>query len=290
MIHASIGGTEMKRFSYLILVLGLLFLPGCLDNRPSQDNNGPLIENRNPPTKADVEKSLQGVKDDVAKHVENSQTAIQQNMQSLLGVSVGKITDDLVKATVDLKDLIHAEITTKIGEMNNHVSAALASNNDIRAMLKAQVDLNAKIQADLSASITANAQLQAQLDMKNMLSAQVGFNDKLTNTISDFKQTLSAGHDVVNNTISFTKDNVESLKNANAVAIAQVREAAIVIILLCLIIAAAVSFCFYVAWGRAENRCVVKDKECQVAQAHLTRAMGMMAPDNAKNFFQGPAQ
>lgn len=280
----------MKRFS-LTLILSLFFLSGCLDKKDHMDNNGPLIENRNsPPTKADVEKSLDDAKNDIAKHVENSQTAIQQNMQSLIGASMGKFADDLVKATIDLKDLIHAEITTKIGEINNHVSAALASNNDIRAMLKAQIDLNAKIQADLSASIQANAQLQAQLDMKNMLSAQVGFNDKITSTLTDFKQTLSAGHDVVNNTISFTKENVESLKNANAVSISQVREAALVIILLCLIIAAAVSFCFYVAWGRAENRCVAKDKEFQVVQGHLTRAMGMMAPENAKSFFQGPTQ
>lgn len=265
------------------VALCLLALPGCLDNRPHQENGAPLIENA---TRHSLSKEdLADAKADIAKHVDSTQTAIQQNMQSLLGVSMGQLAQDLVKATVSLQDLIHAEITTKIGEMNNNLNAALASNNDIRLQLKAQAELNAKLQADLSASIKANAELQAQLDLKNMMSAQVGFNDKITHTIDDFKQTLSAGHDVVNNTISFTKENVESLKNANAVAITQVREAAIVIILLCLIVAAAVCYCFYIAWGRAENRFVAKDRECQQTQAHLTRAMGFVAPDVARSFF-----
>lgn len=266
------------KITTLLMVLSLmLVLPGCLDVRPHQQAEAPTIVNSPKPsgtTKEDLAETADGLK----KEITTSQNAIQSNMQALVGASIGKVSDELIHATADLKDILHAEISNKIGDIQNHMSASLASNNDLRAMLKAQLKLNASLQ------IRLNAQAQAMVDAKlNAIAA--GIAGKIESTTNDLKQNLQAGHDVNNINQQFTKEVLAAIQSSNATNAWNTTVANLV--LLGIIIAAAVTVCL-VFRGRAKASADDAREargELKFKQVQLERAMGALAPQEVDRVF-----
>jgi hypothetical protein len=190
-----------------VLLLVVVTTSGCADKKDHLDATGPSItsEPRHDNTVEKLKNAISEGSADVNSRIQTSQNSIQSNMQSLLGVSVGKISDDLLK--------MEASFSNKVGDIKTNMAASLASNNELRAMLKAQMDVNAKLEADIRATIQVNASLEAKIQA--VASAQIGMGNKLENYTSELKQNLSAGHDVNNSTNQFTQEMLQALKSAN---------------------------------------------------------------------------
>lgn len=261
----------MKLVTPMLLAM-LLVLPGCLDNRPQQNAQAPTITNQ-PRPGGSTKEDLEATAEDLKKEINTSQNAIQTNMQALVGANIGKVAEKLV----DLKDLLHAEI----GDIQNQMSASVASNNELRAMLKVQMDLNANLQATLTASINTNAQLQAMLDAKVQAIA-AGIAGKIETTTNDLKQNLQAGHDVNNVTQNFTKETLEAVKSANRTNAWNTSGALFVVlsVMLALIIGAAIVICVVFNNQRKDAQGEVKTKQIQ-----LERALAILPPHEVERMF-----
>lgn len=218
----------MNRIMQIIAVAALLLLPsGCLDKRDVMQNQAPFISNGgktrpaaefSPATKDDLAKSNGEVVDLVKQRMDTSENAIQTNMQSILGVSVGKLSDDLVKMQVQFKSL--ADVNAKL---QADVNAQVASGNELRIMLKNQMDFNAqlvasvKLSAQVETKINALANMQADLQAKleALGAAQAGIGNKIEQSTSEMKQAMTAGHDVNSTNTQFTKEMLQALQSAN---------------------------------------------------------------------------
>jgi len=251
-----------------ILILPLL-LTGCLNNEPRQNATGPTIKN-DPISPVLVDP---GQVNDIKKEIQTSQNAIQTNMQAALGVSVGKISDDLIRASASVRDLIHAELNTQIGDIKTKMEASIASNNELRAMLKIQMDINTSLHAELRSQIEANMKLSSKIEA--IVAAQAGVGNKIESTKEELKQSFSAGHDVNSSTVQFNKDMLESLKSANQVSIEAMKQLAYILVSLFGVLCTIVSIVMRNRAKRAETQVVAKDFTLQ-------RALGALPPDIAQ--------
>lgn len=269
-----------KIFATALMMLSLSFLPGCLDARPEQHSDAPLITNV--PTKDDLTAAADGIKKDTS----TKQEAIQSNIQALLGVGIGKLSDELVHFSADIKDLFHVQM----GDFKNQMSASLASNNELRVMLKNQMTLNAKLQANLTASLAANAQLSATLD--NKMQGIAGIAGKIDQTTNDMKQNLQAGHDVNNITQSFTKEVLASIVSANHTNAWNTTVANLVVLGVIVVLVAGAAFVVCMLFRSAKNsaEASVRDMKMQLhsKQEMLERALTHLPPDVAEKVFPKP--
>jgi hypothetical protein len=207
----------MKIIATTSMIVCLLLLGGCMDKKDQMQAVGPVISN-SPVTKGDLDGKLADVVDLVGKRMDTSQTAVQQNMQSVLGVSVGKLSDDLVKMQVQFKSL--ADVNAKL---QADVNAQVASGNELRIMLKNQMDFNAQLVASVKLTATIetkmNAMAIAQTDMQAKMeafgAAQAGIGNKIEQSTSEMKQAMTAGHDVNSTNTQFTKEMLQALQSAN---------------------------------------------------------------------------
>lgn len=275
----------MKKLFALILV-SLFMLSGCLDKADRMNNGGPTISNQTAP--APIKDALSAQADDLKKHIDSSQNAIQTNMQTLLGVSVGKVADDLLKVSSEIRDLIHAEISTKIGDIQNQMSASVASNNELRVMMTNQMTANANLQAQLSAALQLNAQLQAQLDVKiNAVAA--GIAGKIETTTNDLKQNMQAGRDVITSNQQFTKEVLSAIQSADKTSAWNTTVA--MLTLMGIILGVCLIICWFMNSSRKNALHLADGLQGQLKekQATLERALTLLPPESHdKVFLQGP--
>jgi hypothetical protein len=264
----------------LISVLTFIILPGCLDNKPKMNPIGPVIRSSEIPidivpspgqaaTKDDLVNALTATAAGIMKQSSDSQNAIQTNMQSVLGVSVGKITDDLIKVQAQFKNL--AEVNAAL---NASLNASVASGNDIKLMLKAQMDFN----ADLVASLKVNADLSAK--MEALGGAQAGFNNKIDQQTSEMKQKIEAGRDVNSVNTQFTKEMLETIKSLNQTNIDTSKQWSYVLAGLISSIAGIVSLYLHKQKTKAEDREKVANDRSFDMQS---KAIGYILPGNKVN-------
>lgn len=214
-------GENMKKLAIIAIPMAV-FLSGCLDNKQRMNPVGPVITS--PTTSIPVDGGL--TKDDLAsqtasilKQSADSQTAIQQNMQSAVGLSVGKLADDLVKVQAQVDSLVKLNATmnnnlnTSMGDVSGKIEASIASNNDIKLMMKNQMEFNGQ----LVASLKVNANLDAKLEALG--AAQAGINNKIDQQTSELKQKMEAGRDVNNTNTQFTKEMLETIKSLNQTSV-----------------------------------------------------------------------
>lgn len=244
---------------WILVVALLLFIPGCLDKKDRMENEGPVINN-SPRIPSLTKDDLQKQGDDLTHRIETSQNAIQNNMQSLLGVSVGKLSEDLLK--------LQLSMSSKIGDIQNSLSASVASGNELRAMLKLQMRVNTELHAELRAMIKANAQL----------GAQVGWNNEIRNSISEFKQDLKAGRDVNNNTVQFNEQMLEALKSANSTTV-ETNGFYQKIMMALIGLAGTIVTLIY------RKRSKDSERELAATRGRLERAIGMLPPDQFDKSF-----
>jgi hypothetical protein len=256
----------MKNIALIFALL--LMLPGCLDNRPRMQAEGPSIRNEIPKPVSDA---LGSHHEAIKKDIAASQNAMQNNMQSLLGANIGKLSEDFLKLQLTL--------SSSIGDIRNNMSASLASNNELRAMVKAQMDVNAKLEADFRAMIKVNAELNAKVDA--LASAQVGVGNKVDSAVSEFKQSLTAGRDVNNSTVQFNKEMLRALESANEVATASIKQFAAVLLALISTAATIVGLVLRASRKRAELRAEQSKNEMLAAHGKLERAMAVLPPSDA---------
>lgn len=267
----------MRKFLFSIVALFFLIgLSGCLDVSPRMNPTGPEIHN-SPDLPAPVKEALDGNTEAIKKQIDTSQNAIQQNMQQLLGVNVAKLSDQLVKATIDMKDLVHAEISNKIGDIQNQMTASLASGNELRVMLKNQMSINAKLQAQLTLSLKANIGLQSMVDAK-IQGVAAGIAGKIDTTTSDLKQNIQAGRDVKNINQQFTKEDLEAIQGAQRV-----------LLWILLGAFAAVVLIVYFVMNKSVNTANANAGEARTqlhsAQATLNRAMSFVPSEHHDKIF-----
>lgn len=273
----------MKTILMSLPLVALLMLSGCLDKKDRMEATGPTIHNVPPPIQDALDKQADKIKDNVRKDMDVSQNAIQQNLQSLLGVSVGKLSDDLIKANMELKDLLHAEISTKIGEIQNNMSASLASNNDLRAMIKAQMELNAKLEADIRAQVEINAKLEAKVSI--YAAGQAGVNNKLDQYQNELKQELKAGRDVNNSTVQFNKEMLEALRSANQVTEVSLKQFAVILLAIISLVGTIFTIMYRRRAVKAETKNVELDRDLKTKQMQFERAIAMLPPPEAERIF-----
>ena len=176
------------------LTILLLFVYGCADNRAVQTA---------PPTPAipvAPHPALTG--DDVTgivrTEVQQSSNAIQQNTQSLVSASVGKIAEKVDAALVRVESNVNAKLEASV---NAHVEL-----KDLRAELRASLDVQNRVTAQAEAIASLNAKLDA------LAAAQGQFVAGFNNTLSQTVQKLEAGRDV-NNT-QFTTEMAAVMERA----------------------------------------------------------------------------
>lgn len=176
------------------ILVCLCCLCGCADQR--------AVQNAPPAPPVTIAEPLPSLgKDDVAaivhEEVQTSSNTIQQNTQSLLGVSLGKLAEKVDAALLRLE----ANFNTKVDAQTNATATLVA---EIRSDIKAEFNLAAKIDAQAIAMVDMEARINAKVDAKldAMAAAQVagiaGFNNKLNESVQKF----SAGRDVTNGVTS----------------------------------------------------------------------------------------
>ena len=173
-----------RRFLPLLLFLAA----GCLS--PAQStSSGPAITNsdvRDAVVRSEARTADRLDGTDAALKKIDSQNAIQTNQNAQVGLAVGKLGDEVSAVKLAVSSVVDLKLDAKMS-----------------AVATAQADLK----ASLSVNASATAKLEAKLD--SLAAAQAG----LSNSVSSMKQTLTAGHDVVQD--QFTPEMVEALKNAN---------------------------------------------------------------------------
>lgn len=258
-----------KVILFSLLALSLLELPGCLDKKDRMQTTAPSISHSPTLTKGDLDGKLAEIVEDVGKRMDTSENAIQQNMQSVLGVSVGKVADDLVKLQAQFKNL--AEFNTTLStKFENNMSASLTSNNELRVMLKTQMEFNAtmvnaiKVTADMEAKINAFG------------AAQAGLNNKIDQQTQELKQTLSAGRDVNNTTTQFNQQMLDALKSANKTTSDTSQQYAWILLAIVLVSGIIIIVYMHVQKTKAENRAATADRELKEHRVKLERALSIM--------------
>lgn len=264
----------MKLIIRPLLGLAVLLLGGCVDNKPEMNSEGPTISNRPMPvTKEDVATAVKEQADGLRRDVSTSQNAIQQNIQSLVAAPIGKLSDDLIKATIELKDLLHVEFSSKIGQIKNDLAASVASNNELRAMLKVQMEMNTNLQAQLNAQVEANVKLSANV--------QAGFNNKLDTVSNELKSDIKAGRDANSSVVQFNKEMLDALRSANEVSVSSIRNTSLMVLGILLIAAVAVGVILWLRGSHAEDRAAKKDDELRAKQGVLERALAFVPAEHA---------
>jgi len=211
----------MKTILSMLIVMSIFVLPGCLDNRPHQNPTGPSITNSPRPSGI----TTGGL---TKEDLEASQNAIQNNMQSLLGANIGKISD---------------KIDTQV-----------ASNNELKAMLKVQIDLNTQLQAMIDAKMQAVAAgIAGKIETTtNDLKQNLQAGHDINNTTQQFtKETLEAIK-------SANRTNAWNTSGALFVVLG---------VMLALIISAAVVICTVFNNARKDAQGEVRTKQAQLERA-----------------------
>jgi hypothetical protein len=176
------------------IILVLLLLAGCADNRARQEA---------PPQLPTINIPAGISKDDVAgavrTEVNQSSDAIQQNTQALLGASIGKIAEKVDAALAKVEANLNARV-----DLQSNATASLLAD------LKAELNLSAQI----NSQAIAMAQLEARIDAKleAFMVAQGAAVAGIGNKVSESVQKLSAGRD--NNNTQFTTEMAEVFERA----------------------------------------------------------------------------
>lgn len=255
----------MKTLFKVIIFSSFLILTGCFDAKTKQiqDNPGPVIKTELI-KREDVKEALGDKTDALSKKIDQTQNAIQTNMQSFIGASVGKLADSLAK--IDFS--VSTTLQNKIGDIKNKLSASVASNNELRAILKSQIDLNTTLQAQMTAIVQTNAKLEAQL------AAQIGINNKIETKIDSMKQSFSAGGDIHSSNVQFNQNMLDALKSANKVSTTA-------IINLCYTICGLAAIASSIISGILHTRNKNLNKELETERRKLQRAIALMPPQEA---------
>jgi hypothetical protein len=261
----------------MIIVIGMFALVGCLDAKPKQTATGPSISNApKEDPKVDSKVQAEDIKDSVRKDVQTSQNAIQQNMQSAIGLGIGKVSDELVHMNNELKAKLEATIAS-----NNKLEVELKNQIEVTNKMRLDVDSLVKINNDMKLNVDslvkANLNLQSAID--NM-SAQVGIGNKLESIKEELKQTMTAGHDVNSSVVQFNREVLEAMKSANDVSNKMMKEFAYIFVSLFGAASTIVSIIMRNRAKRAETREATKDVTLQRALAALppTDAQRVMLP------------
>jgi len=262
----------MKTRRFVMASMILFLLVGCLDAKPRQDvAEGPTIKNEPKPDPAAQAAQANDIKDGVRKDIQSSQNAIQQNMQSLVGVGIGKVSDDLVHMNNDLKARLDATVAS-----NNKLEVELKNQIEVTNKMRLDVDslvkLNADLRLNLNSMMEANLKLQSAID--NM-SAQVGVGNKLESIKEELKQTMTAGHDVNSSVVQFNRETLEAMKSANEVTNKTVKEFAYILVSLFGAMSTIVSIIMRNRAKRAETQVAAKD-------ITLQRALAILPPTEAQ--------
>lgn len=219
----------MKYLSLIVLSL----CSGCVfDQNQRQVNDGPsVVVVPNNFTKADLIDALNDNNNKVSKDITTSSDAIQANVNSMFGASIGKLGDKVVglETSLDTKITgidshignIQSDFNAKITGLDSHIGNVESNfNSKITGIdnLSAKItgfeskigELNTKI-AGFETSIgnlnTKIAGFETKIGELNA-SAQAGFDNEINKMSEDFK----AGHDV---NIQFNKEMLAALVSAN---------------------------------------------------------------------------
>ena len=218
-----------------------LLAGGCLS--PVQEvAQAPFITNedvRNAVTRADAYASGRFDKvTDTLKKIDD-QNAIQTNLNSQLGLSVGKLGEEVSAVKLNVDSLAKVNLDARLTAVAN-------TQAELRAQLNANMEATANLDTKLSATVTAVAKLDAKLDA--MVTAQVG----VGNEVRSLKQDLTAGHDV--NQTQFTEEMLAALQSANHTATWASAIYAAVIVALVVCATVAISLILHRSRQRAEKR------------------------------------
>lgn len=274
-------------------------LTGCLSSSQRVES-APTISNM-------IDKAKGEMNDKVA----SSQNAIQTNLSSLFGASIGKIGEDVagIKATLNttIGDIsaVKAQLNTNIGEISA-IKATLNTNigdisaikadvkttiGDVKTDLKSQIgDIHSKVdsniqvmnqmkadfQAKIDSLIQINANLKAELDSN--IQGQAGINNKISNMKTELTNDLKAGHDV-NNT-QFNTEMLNALKSANHLTFWMGFLFSIIIIVICA--------CVVVWFDRLYTGASKKIEERNLKlETVASKALGKLPAGDAKEITDG---
>ena len=139
-------------------------------------------------------------------------------------------------------------------------------------------EIKAELKAELSAEFEAKINTQAQ--------AQAGVNQRLDSRISDFKQTLSAGHDLNNtNTVQFNENMLDALKSANETTVETNTLYARILLALIGLAGTIVSLIYRQRAKEAHAEVVTTRTELATTRGRLERAIGMIPPAEFERAF-----
>ena len=225
----------MRNTIRLLCVTACMLVSGCALTGDQNVPSGPIATNN------DVYNAVSeytGKMAGLIKERSDSTNAIQTNMNSLLGASIGKVADDMtgVKVTADGLVKASAELKSNVGDISNKLEVAIRANVDLQAKMELQAKVTAELQAKLNAVATA----------------QAGIGNKVDSAVSDLKQNFSAGHDVVQD--QFTPEMLKGLQSANHMTIWACAIGAGVISLIAVMAALVFGFIVRASRLRAEGR------------------------------------
>ena len=189
----------------------ILVLSGCLDlGKQHQNNTGPTLTRADVLTPEELDKHLLAqkheVRDDIKRDIQDSSNAIQANVNSLIGGSIGKLGEKVTGLELGMRDLVHVSADLK-ASFSSSIDSTVQLSNKMNTNLSAVADLQAKVESQIKLNAELNAKLQA------VGNAQVGLSNDFKSSISEMKQDFKAGGDIVNS--QFTKEMLEALKSAN---------------------------------------------------------------------------
>jgi hypothetical protein len=175
----------------------LLVLCGCADNRPVQQIPATIpVTIKEIPVPALDHADLSGI---VKTEVATSADSIQQNTQSLVSASIGKVAEKIDAALVRIE-----------ANVNTRIEAQLTATANLKADLESTISLSNKIETQASAVAQLKSQIETRLDAMGAAqgAAILGLGNKLTETV----QKYSAGHDV--NSTQFTSEMADTFQKA----------------------------------------------------------------------------
>lgn len=288
----------------LIPFILLLTLTGCIGDNTQRNNNQPTITNpiNHPPTielqpvsSDKLELELMKNKEATIKDVKESQNVMSQNINSNLGIGLGKVGEEvnalkvsnlesIAKVTANVDSVLKMQNTfdTKIGDINTKFEAQIR----VSAELKAQVgDITTKFEVSIKLNNEMNTKIGdlnttiKDLQLKVNANAQAGIGNKLDQKMEEIHQDIKAGGNVT----QFTREMLEALKSANNTTILS----CIVFAVIFALIIAGACIIISLLFKRGKDHA---EKTLKFFQGGFVRAMGKLNAADADGVYHDALQ